>query len=137
MDEDKKKNLIEECKLLENKLKIIRELPEEVLERYNYDFNKIINKIEKYKDNDSQGEIYKIHNKGYIDIDGYEENYLFMCKGSSLERRNVLLKEQYVRILNDGSDDYICYIDKGSTAILPIAKGNTVVKCYRYIPKEM
>lgn len=134
---NKKEIFYKELERLKDKLIIMKHLPDSVLNKYNYNFNKIINKIDLLDDNNVNGKIYKLREEGYLNVDGYEKGYLFLFKGSSINIDSNKEKVHYKMVNKNGEETYINFCNIDSSFKIDMVKENTLIRTYKYIPSEL
>lgn len=136
MNEGEKRNKFYfDCQELKDKLEIISSLPEEVLQRYDFNLNKIMNKLNKLTGNNINGRVYSMQDKGYINENGYQKKYLFMFDKSCIKEDKLSCKEHFSIIDKNGNKKHIMFADIGSNMELS-NNGNNLYKVYKYIPES-
>ncbi len=136
MEVNKKEKFYLELQMLRDKLEIIESLPDSVLNEYEYNFNKIINKLALLDKSIANGKVYRLSGKGSLNVDGYEKAYLFLFKGSSIKNHvHKNEKEHYKQITNEG-EKHIGFCDINESHSIPEVLENTLVKTYKYIPES-
>lgn len=111
----------------------------EIIEKFDYDFNKLYRCITKINNtNIANGNVYRIYEKGDLQEEGYEKGYLFLTEGSSiLEHIHTKEKEHYRYILGDINciSKKYCNIDESHR--ITSVNTDTIVRTYKYIPETI
>lgn len=111
---------------------------EEIIESFDYDFERLYNKIVRLNDDISSGNVYKILEEGNLEEDGFEKGYLFLTLGSSiLLHYHRSEKEYYKHIYGDKEAIKGCFCNIDQSHEITSVNDDTIVRTYKYIPKSM
>lgn len=137
MELSKKEKFYLELQKSRDKVKIINSLPDSVLREYEYNFNKIENKLVLLDEPIVNGKVYKLSGKGSIKNDGYEKNYLFLFKGSSVKEHVHKNEKEHYKQVSAKGEKYMGFCDINQSHCIPEVSENTLVKTYKYIPESL
>lgn len=113
----------------------INKIYPKLIKKYNYDFQRLYSSISRLSSKISLGDVYKIHEYGNIQTDGYEKGYLFLEEDSLVLLHKHYTEKEYYKVLcgdEKSIKKYCCNI--GESHNIDIVSKPTIVRTYKYIP---
>lgn len=115
---------------------LIHKYCDEIIERFDYDFEKIYNNITKLDTTIADGEVYKIYESGIFDQ--YEKGYLFLTDGSCILKHLHTFEKEYYRVLyGDKNSIDKCCCNMNSKHEVNNITSDTIIRTYKYVPESI
>lgn len=128
---------MERIKDIEKIFEFINHMPESVKKELPYYPFQILKNISMLPDTIADGDVYKIHLEGDLNLEGYEKSLLYLIRGSMIKKHtHITESEWYVRLKGvmvvDGIVSDVHHCDITDSHSINSVVEDTVVLSYKY-----